>query len=72
MTGRELGEALRVLGITRQQAATLLNVSLRSIQGWISEEYPVPRPIGMLLEGWIEQWGGVPYDYHRRYLSGKR
>lgn len=55
MEADELREALRRLDLTQQEAADLLGVSLRSVQGWATGERSVPEPAARLVRTWIQR-----------------
>lgn len=50
MTSAELKQAQATLGLTNQQMAALLRVSLRAVEMWRQGSRPVPGPVAAFLE----------------------
>lgn len=49
MTSRQFNKALTLLGFTQVGFARQLEIGERSVRRWASGQWPVPVPIGMLL-----------------------
>lgn len=50
MTASELKSAQATLGLTNQQMAVLLRVSLRAVEMWRQGSRPVPGPVAAFLD----------------------
>jgi DNA-binding XRE family transcriptional regulator len=49
MTPDHFRVALEKLGLTQGQAAWFLGISIRTINGYANNQYPVPRSVALLL-----------------------
>ena len=49
MTPAEFQSALTKLGLTQGQAATFLGVSIRTVNGYANNQYPIPKATALLL-----------------------
>lgn len=50
MSGYELREAIRALGMDQRQAAGYLRVTEGAVSRWVNGERPIPGPICKLIE----------------------
>jgi len=53
MRPAELSRALRLLGLSRRQAASELGVSWRTLEGWAQGRSPVHPSAARLLRCWV-------------------
>lgn len=75
MTGAELRDTLDRIGLTKAEAAQLLDVTPRTVQNWISGTHAVPGAVDRLLRTWLRRpevrppraGGGDPYVVTGRY-----
>lgn len=49
MTGEQFEKIIYKLGFNQNTFAATMGVNDRTVRSWISERFPVPRPIAMLL-----------------------
>jgi plasmid maintenance system antidote protein VapI len=49
MTGRELASRLDRLDISRLNLATMLGVTERSVERWVSERHPIPPMVASVV-----------------------
>lgn len=54
MSGAIFEKNIIKLGFNQSSFARQISVNDRTVRGWISERYPVPRPIAQLLNLMIE------------------
>lgn len=59
MSGAQFGQRLTKLGFTQSGFARTIDVNDRTVRGWISERYPVPRVVAQLLNLMIETEASV-------------
>lgn len=49
MTANQFNAALKKLGLLQRDLAALLDTTDRSVRRWSSGQWPVPAPVGLLL-----------------------
>jgi plasmid maintenance system antidote protein VapI len=50
MTGQELQDSLKELGLSRKAFGELIGVHYRTISRWIKEEVPIPKVVALLVK----------------------
>ena len=50
MTGQELHDSLKQVGLTRKDFGELIDVHYRTISRWIKEEVPIPKVVALLVK----------------------
>ena len=51
MTGEQLEQGIKDLGISRKAFAELIAVSYRTVCRWINNEVPIPKVVELLVKG---------------------
>ena len=59
ITGPQLSKAITKLGFNMQSFGRAINVDGRTVQGWVGEEYPVPRVVAVLVNLMIDTEASV-------------
>lgn len=49
MTGPHLQAALDKIGLTQMGFSRFIGVGGRTVRSWISDEFPVPKPVALLV-----------------------
>jgi plasmid maintenance system antidote protein VapI len=50
MTGQELQDSLKQVGISRKDFGQLIDVHYRTVSRWIKQEVPIPKVVALLVK----------------------